>query len=1225
MKRSILLLTALAVVVSLYAGQAVIDFSANLFPMDSATYFQQDTITYVSGEVTFTAIKAGTNNVAPRVDKDHFRLYKGNSVIISCPKVITQIDFTNYGTSYNMSSVTVDVGTLADKQWTGNAGTVKFVAGAQTRIKQIVVTYIDDSTAVAPVDTIEQCYTIAELKSVYQALSLASGSISAKSYTARGYVTKWSTGYPTYQNATFYIDDTPGGSTTDIQCYRLEGLTTADNRKYVAGDYVEVRGQLQNYNGKMEIVNGTVHLLNLDTTSIPQPVDTTSQPVDTVVTPVPQILTMTCAEARAAAMALSNGETGIDSVIVTGYVSYTNGTVSKGQQTFWMSDRQDTAMTFQAYWCNLPQNDLTALNVGDKVRINGHLTNYNGTNFEMKNGDVTILERQVITIDTIATTVCEAIAEAESLAVGEITSDFYTMTGVVDSVISSIDSYQRQSFTMSCSTNGKMIEAYKLQMENGVAAQKGDTVLLFGKLQNYNSIPEVISGTAEVIGAYVPEDIVSDPLLAYLQKNFDINNNVVFVCSFAEEVCADIVMVGTYKMSADSSWVTDPAQLIHMQQVPLYPEWYVAAIPYTEGLLAKPVQLLTDGTFSWSFQVGDTASWQYVAGNEMFVLPNGFVGECDLEFPSAGVYVYRSLYFRNHTTPCDANLLTYTVTLMAPDCGGYEPAIIGTFTDWSEGIPMQRNSDGSYTAVITTYKGFEFKFRQAGISDWSNEIYLYDEENDLWYANPNLTFEDDTDIFINYFESKYSQCGSVASLTSRAKLVWPVVADDRVLPTYPGTIVSDFRDNGTNSDNHFFVWGEGSGDSFVQSYYGEYIPTGGSVNSSYSYLSYTVGTLGWSGAGLYVGGVREWMSADLLRRYIVTNPDKFFLHIAVKARDNGSHSFWILGNEGYGITLGSTPVEPQFRIYQDFPRDGKWHELNIPMVLFAEALRAYTIDTADNVFAMLSGGEPGVTIGLDNVYFFCTERFANLNPPLARVVTEPEVAIDGHSTEPLYSEEPELTINADVNATIAVTDGYAILFDGEELTITSGDSVIVSIRAPWPIIGNGTNTLYISANIIISSSESSLPSSSATKRRLRQEAAGETPVLNDGAIRHPAISRFADVVLADGIQLCAVYYTDDEGNTREGDPSRVVYHAAEQAYGEVDVDTQSFTPATSLVFADSNFYTDYIDGKIEIVDDAIINIGQGNKSGAQKVIIDGKVYILRDGKYYTPLGAVCPR
>ena len=216
-----------------------------------------------------------------------------------------------------------------------------------------------------------------------------------------------------------------------------------------------------------------------------------------------------------------------------------------------------------------------------------------------------------------------------------------------------------------------------------------------------------------------------------------------------------------------------------------------------------------------------------------------------------------------------------------------------------------------------------------------------------------------------------------------------------------------------------------------------------------------------------------------------------------------------------------------------------------------------------------------------------------------------------------------MTINADVNATIAVTDGYAILFDGEELTITSGDSVIVSIRAPWPVIGNGTNTLFISANIIISSSESSLPSSSATKRRLRQEATGETPVLNDGAIRHPAISRFADVVLADGIQLCAVYYTDEDGNTREGDPSRVVYHAAEQAYGEVDVDTQSFTPATSLVFADSNFYTDYIDGKIEIVDDAITNIRQGSKSGAQKVIIDGKVYILRDGKYYTPLGAVC--
>ena len=88
---------------------------------------------------------------------------------------------------------------------------------------------------------------------------------------------------------------------------------------------------------------------------------------------------MTCAEAKQYTLDnLQSGQTGTDSVAITGYVTYTNGTLSRGQQTFWLDDTKGNTQTFQAYWCNIPTGE-EALNVGDKVTIRGFLMNYSGT------------------------------------------------------------------------------------------------------------------------------------------------------------------------------------------------------------------------------------------------------------------------------------------------------------------------------------------------------------------------------------------------------------------------------------------------------------------------------------------------------------------------------------------------------------------------------------------------------------------------------------------------------------------------------------------------------------------------------------------------------------------------------------------------------------------------------------------------------------------------------
>ena len=110
------------------------------------------------------------------------------------------------------------------------------------------------------------------------------------------------------------------------------------------------------------------------------------------------ITEMTCAEAAAAAALLEHNVSGKDSVAVTGYVTNTDGKISKGQQVFWMDDEKGSKKTFEGYWCNLPEGE-GALNVGDKVVIKGFLMRYNSTN-QMKNGDITILERANVKFDT---------------------------------------------------------------------------------------------------------------------------------------------------------------------------------------------------------------------------------------------------------------------------------------------------------------------------------------------------------------------------------------------------------------------------------------------------------------------------------------------------------------------------------------------------------------------------------------------------------------------------------------------------------------------------------------------------------------------------------------------------------------------------------------------------------------------------------------------------------
>lgn len=104
----------------------------------------------------------------------------------------------------------------------------------------------------------------------------------------------------------------------------------------------------------------------------------------------PNIQDVTCEQARQIAAGLNNNTPTTETYNITGYVTETDGVVSRGQQIFWMADTENGGRIFQSYWCNVPEQ----IKVGDYVSVKGQILRYNST-YEIKHGDVLLLERKL--------------------------------------------------------------------------------------------------------------------------------------------------------------------------------------------------------------------------------------------------------------------------------------------------------------------------------------------------------------------------------------------------------------------------------------------------------------------------------------------------------------------------------------------------------------------------------------------------------------------------------------------------------------------------------------------------------------------------------------------------------------------------------------------------------------------------------------------------------------
>lgn len=222
----------------------------------------------------------------------------------------------------------------------------------------------------------------------------------------------------------------------------------------------------------------------------------------------------TCAEAAAAMPAQSGSETE-DVYAVTGYVTNTNGAISPSltdptidQQTFYIDDVKGSQKTVQGYWCNLPGHE--ALNVGDKITVTGKIINYNNTP-EIKNGDVVILERAIVVIDTIDASVCEALEEGSSLNAGDYSSDVFRVYGRLKGQ-DQVNNKGQHTFEMACGES--IFKPYNCNGAEGLELGKGDSVVVIGKLYNYNGTIEISNGKVELIEKSSQEEIIIEANVA---------------------------------------------------------------------------------------------------------------------------------------------------------------------------------------------------------------------------------------------------------------------------------------------------------------------------------------------------------------------------------------------------------------------------------------------------------------------------------------------------------------------------------------------------------------------------------------------------------------------------------------------------------------------------------------------------------------------------------------
>ncbi|MCI7748072.1 MAG: hypothetical protein MSK32_06445 [Paraprevotella sp.] len=326
--------------------------------------------------------------------------------------------------------------------------------------------------------------------------ALADNASSAETYAITGYITdvfdKISEG-----QQSFWLSDNNDGQKM-VQAYWAnlpEGV-----EKFVAGSKVKITGKLLKYvktDGTViiEVKNADVEILEAGTDE-----------------PSTDVTEITCAKAIELCAALADNASSTETYAITGYITDVFAEVSKGQQSFWISDNNDGQKMVQAYWANLPEG-VEKFVAGSKVKITGKLIKYVKTDgtviTEVKNADVEILEAGTDEPSTDVTeiTCAKAIELCAALADNASSAETYAITGYITDVFATVSEGQ-QSFWLSDNNDGqKMVQAYWANLPEGVEKfVAGSKVKITGKLLKYvktdgTVITEIKNADVEILEA----------------------------------------------------------------------------------------------------------------------------------------------------------------------------------------------------------------------------------------------------------------------------------------------------------------------------------------------------------------------------------------------------------------------------------------------------------------------------------------------------------------------------------------------------------------------------------------------------------------------------------------------------------------------------------------------------------------------------------------------------
>lgn len=227
------------------------------------------------------------------------------------------------------------------------------------------------------------------------------------------------------------------------------------------------------------------------------------------------------------------------------------------------------------------------------------------------------------------------------------------------------------------------------------------------------------------------------------------------IFKFNADVCNEIVFAGSY-----NGWDTsDPATMLHFapylggekyndEKFSDADGWMYVELDAVEGLEGKPVQLKSDGSFSWEFQCGDADAWKVHTGD--VTIEAGYSGECNMKAYGA-VTVAEMAYWKNQNSPCVVKPThEYIIKVVCP-ADVKKCFVRGNIVSegWDAAEMTATAEANTFEYKATCEEGMQFKVTGGEEGSWDNEAYLksdFKAETKCYNKQGNYTLATETTI-----------------------------------------------------------------------------------------------------------------------------------------------------------------------------------------------------------------------------------------------------------------------------------------------------------------------------------------------------------------------------------------------------------------------------------------------------------------------------------------------